>query len=104
MPIVPTTDCLNGGVQITKLPLVCQPSLSQQRGSPQSTVPNFVPRTNPDGVALVSRKPLVPATQCHSGPPLRNPCKSLIYRAATATNQKVGSSNLSGRTIFSIQF
>src|SRR5207249_10366522 len=26
-------------------------------------------------------------------------CKLLIFRAATATNQKVGSSNLSGRTI-----
>ena len=39
MPIVPTTDCLNGGVQITKLPLVCQPSLSQQRGSPHADVP-----------------------------------------------------------------
>ena len=30
------TDRLNGEVQITKLPLVCQPSLSQQRGSPHS--------------------------------------------------------------------
>lgn len=34
MPVVPTTDCLNGGVQITKLPQVCQPSLSQRKGSP----------------------------------------------------------------------
>jgi len=34
---------LSQRVQITKLPLVCQPSLSQQRGSPQISVPTFVP-------------------------------------------------------------
>jgi len=28
--------------------------LSQQKGSPQILVPNFVPSTKPDGVALMS--------------------------------------------------
>ena len=50
---------------------------------------------------------LLITTQCNLVRPLPYRCKLLILCAATATNQKVGSSNLSGRTIsflFSLTF
>jgi hypothetical protein len=46
---------------------------------------------------------LVLSSGYHSVLPLPIRCKLLISWAVTATNQKVGSSNLSGRTIFAIK-